>query len=326
MPHQKFLKDLLPGDVVDHFLLLAKLERKKTRTNSDYLDLLLKDSTMSISAKLWDNFDEFLLSVDEGSVVKVEGSIEEFNNQNQIKVKKIRAAKSDDNVEPDQFVQRSKRNLEEMKRELNDRIDKIGNSYLNKLIRLILSDEKLEKYLKVPAGKSWHHSYLHGLIEHTLEIIKICDLLADFHPEVNRDLLISGAILHDFGKTEELSLDASFEYTDRGKLIGHIVIAASEIEKAAGSITGFPESLKDQLIHLVLSHQGKLEYASPVEPKTLEAIILYHSDELSAKANAYKNAIEVERNTRSNWTRFLPLANTSLYINREDEAPKETLF
>ena len=267
-----------------------------------------------------------MLSVDEGNVVKVEGSIEEFNNQNQIKVTKIRAARPGDNVEPDQFLQRSKRNLEEMTKELDDRIDRISNSNLTKLIRLILSGERLEKYLKVPAGKSWHHSYLHGLLEHTLEIIKICDLIADFHTEVNRDLLITGAILHDFGKTEELSSDASFEYTDRGKLIGHIVIAASEIEKAAESIPGFPGQLKDQLIHLVLSHQGKLEFASPVEPKTLEAIILYHSDELSAKANAYKNAIEIERNSKSNWTRFIPLANTSLYISREDETPKETLF
>jgi 3'-5' exoribonuclease len=326
MLQQKFLKELQPGDELNHFLLLAKLEKKKTRTNKDYLDLQLKDSTMLLSAKIWDNFSEFLLSAEEGNVVKVEGIIEEFNNQNQIKVKRIRAARPGDDVSPDQFMQKSKRNLDEMTAELNDRIDKIQNTYLSQLIRIILSDDRLEKYLNVPAGKSWHHSYLHGLIEHTLEIVKICDLMAHFHPEVNRDLLIAGAILHDFGKTEELSSDASFEYTDRGKLIGHIVIAASEIEKAAESIPGFPGRLKDQLVHLVLSHQGKLEFASPVEPKTLEAIILYHSDELSAKANAYKNAIELERNSKSNWTRFLPLANTSLYINREDDLPKETLF
>lgn len=326
MPQQKLLKELQPGDGLNHFLLLAKLEKKKTRTNNNYLDLLLKDSTASISGKLWDNFNEFLLSAEEGNVVKVEGNIEEFNNQNQVKVKRIRVASPKDNVDPDQFMQRSKRSLDEMTTELNNWIEKIIDTNLNQLIQLILSGKKLEKYLKAPAGKSWHHSYLHGLIEHTLEIIKICDLLADFHPEVNRDLLISGAILHDFGKTEELSSDASFDYTDRGRLIGHIVIAATEIEKAADSIPGFPAQLKDQLIHLILSHQGKLEFASPVEPKTLEAIILYHSDELSAKANAYKNAIELERNSKSNWTRFLPLANTSLYINREEKNPKETLF
>jgi 3'-5' exoribonuclease len=327
MPQNKLLKDLHPGDELNEYLLLAKLEKKKTRTNNDYLDLMLQDSTMSISAKLWDNFSDFLTNAEEGGIVKVEGIIEEFNNQNQVKVKNIRVAGPGDNVSLDQFLQRSKRNLDEMKSELNDRIDKIQNTYLNRLIKQLLSGVKLEMYYRVPAGKSWHHSYLHGLLEHTLEIIKICDLMADFHPEVNRDLLITGAILHDFGKTEELSSDASFEYTDRGRLVGHIVIAASEVEKAADSIPGFPAKLKDQVIHLILSHQGKLEYASPVEPKTLEAIILYQSDELSAKANAYKNAIEQESSSKSNWTRFLPLANTSLYINREEEEnPKETLF
>jgi 3'-5' exoribonuclease len=326
MPQQKLLKELRPGDDLNHFLLLAKLDQKKTRTNKDYLDLQLKDSSAAISAKIWDNFSEFLLGAEDGNVVKVEGNVEEFNNQNQVKVKRIRVSNPDDNVSPDQFMQRSKRGLDEMTTELNDRIEKITNTYLNQLIHSILSEKKLEKYLKVPAGKSWHHAYLSGLIEHTLEIVKICDLLADIHPEVNRDLLISGAILHDFGKTEELSSEASFDYTDRGRLIGHIVIAATEIEKAANSIPGFPAELKDQVIHLVLSHQGKLEFASPVEPKTLEAIILYHSDELSAKANAYKNAIELDRNSKSGWTKFLPLANTSLYINREEENPKETLF
>jgi 3'-5' exoribonuclease len=181
----------------------------------------------------------------------------------------------------------------------------------------------------VPAGKSWHHSYIGGLLEHTLEIVKICDLICNIHNEVNRDLLISGAILHDYGKTAELTADIVFDYTDKGKLIGHIVFAAIEIEKAAEKIASFPEDLKDQLIHIVLSHQGKLEYASPVEPKTLEAIILYQADELSAKTNAYKYAIKADEKTDGNWTRYLPLAGTSLFIPsdlEESDLEKDTLF
>ena len=152
--------------------------------------------------------------------------------------------------------------------------------------------------------------------------------MCSFHPEINQDLLICGAILHDFGKVEELSFDNGFDYTDKGKLIGHIVIAAMEIEKTAKSIKNFPGELKNQLIHLVLSHQGKLEHASPVEPKTLEAIVLYHADELSAKTNAYKNAIKLEENSEGNWTKFLPLANTSLYkaSSLENNSEEKTLF
>ena len=153
--------------------------------------------------------------------------------------------------------------------------------------------------------------------------------MCNIHGEINRDLLICGAMLHDFGKTEELQFDTNFDYTDKGKLLGHIVIAAMKIETEASKIPDFPEDLKNQLIHLVLSHQGKLEYASPVEPKTLEAIVLYHADELSAKTNAYKSAIQNDEQTGSNWTRYLPLAGTSLLIpgnNSLNDEPKETLF
>ena len=144
--------------------------------------------------------------------------------------------------------------------------------------------------------------------------------MCSFHPEINRELLISGALLHDFGKTEELTYDAAFDYSDKGKLLGHIMMGALLVNNTASSIDGFPEELKEQLIHLVLSHQGKLEFASPVEPKTLEAIVLYQADELSAKTNAYKLAIDAEKNKGGKWTRFLPLANTSLFIpeNKED--------
>ncbi|MGE5437177.1 MAG: HD domain-containing protein, partial [Syntrophothermus sp.] len=172
-----------------------------------------------------------------------------------------------------------------------------------------------DKFSNMPAGKAWHHSYIHGLLEHTLEIIKICDLLADFHPEVNRDILIAGAMLHDYGKIEELSFDNMFEYTDKGKLLGHIVISAMKIDSIIKTIPDFPDELKNCILHLILSHQGKLEFASPVVPKTLEAIILYHADELSAKTNAYKNALELEKNENSKWTKFIRLAETDLYAH-----------
>jgi 3'-5' exoribonuclease len=164
-----------------------------------------------------------------------------------------------------------------------------------------------------PAGKSWHHAYIHGLIEHTIEIIKICELMSELHPELNRDLLLTGAMLHDIGKTEELSYESAFEYTDKGKLIGHIVIAANLVTDAIKKIEGFPKELENNLLHLILSHQGKLEHASPVVPKTTEAIALYQADELSAKVNAYKTTIESEIRGDSKWTRFISLAETDLH-------------
>ncbi len=303
------------------FFLITSLEEKVTKNGKSYLDLTLADKTGTINAKFWD-YDKSKHFFQKGDVIKAKGKIQEFAGKLQYIIELIRKTTPEDNVSRKDFIRTSERNLEEMTAELEASIASVKNPYLNKLLKIIFSGEKLEKFKTVPAGKAWHHAYVHGLLEHTLEIVKICNLMALFHKEINRDLLITGALLHDFGKTEELSADADFSYTDKGKLLGHIVIAAMEIEKAIERIEDFPEELKLQLEHLVLSHQGKLEFASPVVPKTLEAITLYHADELSAKANAYKNAILSSQNDESNWTGFVRLAETDLFIpnkNRGEE-------
>ena len=137
-------------------------------------------------------------------------------------------------------------------------------------------------------------------------------------------------MLHDLGKIEELSYDSAFEYTDKGKLIGHIVIASNLVRDEVKKISGFPQELENDLIHLILSHQGKLEHASPVVPKTAEAIALYQADELSAKVNAYKNVIDTEIRAGSNWTRYIQLAETDLYksnlSNSSEESAGKSLF
>lgn len=323
---QKELAKLEIGDKVNHYLLITKMEIKTTRTGKEYIDLELTDKTLSVNGKYWSNFEGFKQFADKGLVVKVMGTIDEYNGSKQIKVEKILPLNENENMSAMDFLPKSERSLSEMEKELKERIAKIKNTYLQRLIKAILTGKRYDKYIKVPAGKSWHHSYIHGLLEHTLEIIKICDLMCDIHPDVNRDLLISGAILHDFGKVEELSIDGAFDYTDKGRLLGHIVIAAIEIDRVAKTIEWFPEDLKNQLIHLVLSHQGKLEFATPVEPKTVEAIILYHADELSAKTNAYKYAIASDASD-GEWTRYLPLAGTQLYKEKiKDENDIHSLF
>lgn len=318
MINQKELIDVSTGEEITLFLIVNKCEIKTSKTGSSYLNLELRDKSAILPAKVWDRIENIKDTLKEGTIVKVAGKIEEFNSAPQIKIDKIRPAQDNDNVQPDDFLPRSKRPLGVMLNELNQVIDSIENKNLSKLLKTILSGKNLEKFIRIPAGKAWHHAYIHGLLEHTLEIVKACDLMCTFHHEINRDLLITGALLHDFGKTEELAYDSVFDYSDKGKLVGHIMIGALEVEKAASAIPDFPENLKNQLVHLILSHQGKLEFASPVEPKTLEAIVLYQADELSAKTNAYKSAIESDKNKGGNWTRFLPLANTSLYISNEE--------
>jgi 3'-5' exoribonuclease len=333
MPDQTELTKLFKGDSVDHFLMIRKFELRTTKTGKSFLALELGDRSTGIGCSVWNDtngFDSVSRLGGTGIVVKIKGSIDEYQGSPQIKVNSIRLAKESDNISPNDFLPKSLHNPEEMESELNSRINKIDNTFLQALLKNIFSGERLIKFITAPAGKSWHHGYIHGLIEHTLEIVKICDLMCDFHEELNRDLLITGALLHDFGKTEELSYDSAFEYTNKGKLIGHIVICASMVEEETKAIEGFPKELKNLLIHLVLSHQGKLEYASPVVPKTAEAIALYQADELSAKVNAYLGVLNSDMGGEGSWTKFNHLAQTDLFksgFSKEEEHDiKSSLF
>ncbi len=325
MIEQTELKELKRGDSVDHYLLISRLDVRNTKAGKEYLSLELQDKSIALNANVWESFQGLLNSSKMGDVVKINGTIEEFQGSPQIRISKIRPLSPSDNISPLDFLPKSENDLDKMVEEFNNRIDKISNNHLKSLLGRIFSGERFTNFTLAPAGKSWHHGYIHGLIEHTLEIIKICDLMCDFHPELNRDLIISGAMLHDFGKTEELKYDSAFEYTDKGKLLGHIVIASIIISEEVKSLPDFPVELKNNLIHLVLSHQGKLEYASPVVPKTIEAIALYQADDLSAKVNAYKNALSTEKKSDRGWTRFINLAQTDLYNHELSSEPEEKL-
>lgn len=313
MLSQSDLSSLKKGEQVDHFLLIRRSELKQTKTNKAFVSLELGDKSASLPANLWDSFNSILPELVIGAVLHVEGIIEEYQNAPQIKIEKVRLPKPSENISAEFFLPKSKRNFEEMKDEFKSFIAEIENSDLKKLLSSLFDDENFERFSKAPAGKQWHHAYIHGLLEHTLEIIKICKLMATFHKEINRDLLVAGAMLHDYGKIDELVFDSAFDYSDKGKLLGHIVLASIRVSEAINEIPEFPEALKNQLLHLILSHQGKLENASPVVPRTLEAIALYHADELSAQTNAYKSAIINDANAQSDWTKYISLISTQLY-------------
>jgi 3'-5' exoribonuclease len=329
MINQKELHLIERGEKIDLFLLVRKCEIKLTKANKQFLFLELGDKSLTLNANIWENFESFYKSIIPGDVVKIIGSMDEYQGTPQIKVVSISKPKPSSGVSPEDFLPISKRDLNEMGKEFFSRIEKITSAYLKQLMNQIFNEENFKKYSKVPAGKAWHHSYIHGLLEHSLEIIKICDLMCNIHSEIDRDLLICGAMMHDFGKIEELSINGIFDYTDKGKLLGHIVISAMYVNEESKKIPGFPDELKNCLLHIILSHQGKLEYASPVVPKTLEAITLYQADELSAKVNAYKNALSLGTNSDNKWTKFISLATTDLFSHgsfAKDNSGIKTLF
>jgi 3'-5' exoribonuclease len=334
MLNQKDISLLVKGDKVDHYFIITKCELRISKRNDEFLSIEFSDKSSSISANLWKDrkeFDELKSIYNNGNIlnriVKVTGEVSEFNNILNINFDSLLFADESDNVSYRDFLKTTDRNIDEMRNELKLSINKIENKYLKKLLTNTFINDLHDKFSEHPAGKIWHHSYLGGLLEHTLEIISICNLMCNFHKEINRDLLITGAILHDLGKIFEISSQPGFEYSSEGKLLGHIAIAAMIIDKEINRIKGFPDDLRMNLLHLILSHQGKLEQASPVVPKTLEAIVLYHADELSAKANAFKLTLQREQKSPSGWTKYINLAGTELYShNINHKSDQETIF
>ena len=199
----------------------------------------LRINPPAITSNVWDNFEYITSGFKPGDIVKVSGTIEEYQGNPQLRIGVISAVCPDDNVTHNDFMQRSKRNLDEMLDEFRKRMNRISDPKLKQLMKQIFNEDTLRKFSTAPAGKYWHHSYLSGLIEHSLELIKICDLMCDIHPEIHRDILICGAMMHDFGKIEELTFDKAFDYSDKGKLIGHIVISAIKINEECSKISKF---------------------------------------------------------------------------------------
>jgi 3'-5' exoribonuclease len=188
------------------------------------------------------------------------------------------------------------------------------------LLRKFFSDQEfVKKFQAAPAGKSWHQAYLGGLLEHTLNVVQICEFVCQLYPGANRDLLITGAILHDIGKIYEYKYPEIIDYTDEGRLIGHITIQDALVTERIGEIKNFPTDLKNQLRHALMSHHGEKEMGSPKRPKTLEAVILHFADNLDAQAAGFSQIIKRTKEKGKSWSEFIQLIDRFLYAGSDSE-------
>ncbi|OGC80953.1 MAG: hypothetical protein A2W07_07335 [candidate division Zixibacteria bacterium RBG_16_43_9] len=321
-----WIKDLKPGTEVTDFFVLRKKEIKPFN-GQKYLKLELGDSTGRIDAVLFENVDESYVEAEPGDIVKVKGMTVTYREGLEIKVEKIRKVKEGE-ADPTDFLPRSEIDLGLLFDNFLKKTEKIKNQHLKKLLSVILEDEKLTRKLRIaPAAKLWHHSYLGGLLEHTLKVAEFCEKAADLYELVDRDLLLTGALLHDIGKIYTYSIAGFVDYTDEGRLLGHIVCGDELVYQKIKKIEGFPENLALELRHLILSHQGELELASPVVPQTLEAIILHYADEMDAKAGAFSEIIKRETlqgKTGKKWSDWVPLIHRYIYLGEEkaDKLPQ----
>jgi 3'-5' exoribonuclease len=328
------MKEPMVGDlgsrenqVVTGFFAAGSKQVRSRRDGTHYFAIMLGDRTGQIEARMWETAEagEF----DAGDVVKVRGQICRYNEKLQINIDKIRRATPDE-FELGDFVPHSARDLTEMWTELEGWVASFTDPHLKALLEAFLCDGEIASALRqAPAAKGLHHAWIGGLLEHVLSLMGLSDLAARHYPEINRDLLLTGVVLHDIGKLRELRWGTSFDYTMEGQLLGHITIGIGMIEEKIARIPDFPDSLRLLVEHLVLSHHGKYEFGSPKLPMTPEAILLHYLDDLDAKmqtvrAEFARSAANGRPGTEmTEWVRSLerPLLNTQAFLKTDEAKP-----
>ena len=329
------MKEIMVGDLASRenqeitgFFAAASKQVRTNREGGRYVALTLIDRTGQIDGRMWEIDDAGEFAV--GDVVKVRGEVGRFNERLQIKVDKIRRA-TDGEYEPGDFVPQSTRDIDEMWTELWGWVSSLRDPDLKALLEAFLNDAELARALKeAPAAKGLHHAWIGGLLEHMLSLMGMCELAGRHYPEVNRDLLLTGVVLHDIGKLRELRWGTSFEYTMEGQLLGHITIGIGMIEQKIATIPNFPAAKRLLVEHLVLSHHGEYEYGSPKLPMTAEAIVLHYLDNLDAKMQTVRSELaRAEASGRrgdemTEWVRPLErqLLNTQAFLGIEGSEPK----
>ena len=309
---------LQAGKTITGFFILRKKElRIKRNSDEYYLALELGDIWGRVRGTVWENSEKIFKELNISEVVKVQAKVINFKGKLHLSIKNIRCAKPEEKISPEDFVPICSEDIEKMLAKLDVLIDSVNNIHLSQLLSIIFTNTAVRKKLVLtPAGKLWHHNYRGGLLQHTLAVAEICEVVRNNYTSINRDLLITAALLHDIGKIDELSVQGFIDYSDEGRLIGHIVLGTLFIAEKIGELTDFPKNLRAELLHLVLSHQGKLTHGSPVVPKTLEAIILYYADELDSQGNAFDAIISKNRNTGKNWSSYIALINRFIYLGK----------
>lgn len=285
-----YVSDLHDGDSVDELFLVVSKSTGATRAGAPFIKCNLSDKTGAIQAVKWDATPEEIESFSEADYIKVRGKVGSFNGQPQLRIDSF--YKYIDEVDSSDFLPVTHYSTDEMLTEFRRLIDKVKNPQLRQLLACFFDDERtMHSFKEAPAAIRVHHAYLGGLLEHTLNVVKTCDLLSTIYTDVDRDILLTAASLHDIGKLQEYDWSSAFRFTDTGHFVGHVVGGAMMVKEAADSIEGFDPLLNLAMQHAILSHHGLKEYGSPKQPKSLEAMIVHFADELDADAAMYHNAL-----------------------------------
>lgn len=321
-----FLKDIKAGDKVNDFFLIAEKNSAFSQKGTPYLNIRLKDRTGEMDAKVWENVEKLDQACKKGDYVFVRSRAVTYRNAVQLSLLDIRPALPEE-IDPLDYFPTIEGDIEVLYEELRTYIDGVQDPYLNLLLHAFFDDAHFgEMFKRAPAAKGFHHNCLGGLLEHTLSVVRLIDFVLNHYSGMKRDLAIAGGILHDVGKVYEFSYNGLVDYTDEGRLIGHITMGVEMINEKISTIDGFPPQMALELRHIVLSHHGALEFGSPKRPKTLEALIVHQIDDLDAKVNAFQEFIKDSPDSSSPWTPYHRLLDRYIYrgpreVSEEEEPP-----
>jgi 3'-5' exoribonuclease len=310
-----FIRDFTPNQTISTTFLVKSKELRNKKTGGQFALITLSDKTGDITGQWWDNFEDTIDTFDRDDIVFVRGLVTVYRNHLQISIHRMRLCQEREYSLSDYFPTTGY-DVDEMFAELMAIIGEFKNEYLRQLLQRIFADESTaRKFKKAPAAKTMHHPYLGGLLEHSLSLVKLCRKVGEHYQGIDVDLLQTGAVLHDFGKIDELAYDRAFGYTDDGQMIGHLVMETIMVADHIKQIPGFPDDLRRHLLHMLLAHHGKLEYGSPKLPLTPEALMLAYLDDLDSKVEAMLRLI-AEPQIEGAWTRISPMFERPIYRRR----------
>ncbi len=313
---QQFINALQEGDRVNDYFVVTRKDLRTQQNGGKFLGMVFRDRTGEIGGILWQNAAAIARQFETGDVVSVRGTVTSYQDRLQIRVDQVLPLREEE-YDRDDLVYKAE-DAEAMLQKLVEKLNTVQDAWLSQLLHRFLDDKNfMDAFSRAAAGKRWHHAFQGGLTRHCYEMICLAETVCSLFPKLNRDLLLAAIFFHDLGKLEEMSHDMCIDYTTKGKLIGHITLGTMLLERHIAAIPGFPDSLRLELLHCIVAHHGEMENGSPITPRTLEALMLYHIDNLDAQADAFIRVINETRERGEEWSSYINQIDRQIWAGGE---------
>lgn len=313
------IREIKDNQNVEGLFMVREVSRQETKSGNPYLSLTLMDASGEIGGRVWENAERYLQECRPGAIIRLRGQAQSYRGVIQLRIDHLEAAEAGDD-DLSLFIPTAPGDLKGMWQELSGLAKSIADPHFRALAQAFLGNRRLvELFKKAPAAKFMHHAYLGGLLEHTLGVMRLSAQVAELYPALDRSLLLAGALLHDLGKLTEFDFENyPYEYSDRGRLVGHMVLGLEMIRDLADGLPGFPEEHLTRLQHLILSHHGRHEYGSPSLPMLVEAFVLHFLDDLDAKINYISGLGRRREEAGYHWSDYQRNLERFLYVRNPE--------